>query len=259
MRTKVAILSSLFFYFLAITESQAQYEGTEYGDTLYFREYLGGVVVSEYGGTIGGLYLKHARAITPKMYHAFLFEVLFIKEPRERTTRLDLGGRTISYSRYKKNYLTSIRLLYGRDLILFKKARDRGLQVNFHGLAGLVLGLESSYDFEIRRKNSSRTERISGEEFWDPNRDSLGVIGRVNPVRAVFGVDRVRPGISIRPSFMFEYGLDRRKVTGLEIGVSYDYYFSAPEILINGPLNENGNYRKSFISIFAAFNLGVRK
>ena len=85
----------------------------------YNTEFIWGVNKNTSGGLIGGFVARKSRRLSDRMFESFGLELVNVKHPQE-VRRNSITGNFFIYG--KSNYLYSIRLQYGRELILFKKA-----------------------------------------------------------------------------------------------------------------------------------------
>ena len=128
---------SLYFSAYAQREDAGDYE--------YDREVLFGVNKNTNGGLIGGFVLKMGFRIDDTNFQFFGLDLVNVKDPKEVRYNTVLGN---SYIFGKSNYLYSIRPYYGRELIVFKKAPQQGVQVSLLGAVGPSIGIIAPYFIE---------------------------------------------------------------------------------------------------------------
>src|SRR5215203_2052375 len=116
---KYSTLTFCFLIIASVAFAQTQ-DSYEYGS-----EFTWGINKNTSGGLIGGLVFKKARKLkNDKVLETFGLELINIKHPQEVRTNSIQTGNLFIYG--KSNYLYAIRLQYGRDIILFKKAPQQG-------------------------------------------------------------------------------------------------------------------------------------
>ncbi|SFE91783.1 hypothetical protein [Thermoflexibacter ruber] len=225
---------------------KAQKKGS-INEILYKSETTYGLNFSTNAGLIGGVTIRHTRAITPKMYHYFGLDAVNIRHPKEQRSTSRLSGQTFIPG--KQNALFMLRPTYGREFILFKKEAEQGVQINTHFSAGPALGLVVPYFIEYRYDNrSQRTEQ------YDPAKHILfeNVVGSPG-IFSGLGQSSLTFGGTVRAGINFEFGSFKNNVTGFELGIAADF-LSNKVILM--PLAEN---RSNFFSAYVVLFYGGRK
>lgn len=214
---------------------------------MYKSETTYGINFNTNAGLIGGITIKHSRAITSKMYHYFGLEVVNIRHPKEQRTTSRISGQTFMPG--KQNYLVLIRPSYGREFVLFKKEAEQGVQINGVLAAGPTIGLVVPYYVEYRFDN--RTQRT---EKYDPSRHPSfeNVIGAPGIFTGI-GESQIAFGGTVRAGLQFAFGSFKSNVTGLELGVTAD--FLSKQVVMM-PLAEN---KSNFISAYVVLFYGGRK
>jgi hypothetical protein len=233
-----------FFSCLALSSfAQDQEENDEFA---YTREFTYGFNFNTNGGLLGGLAVKHSRALGPKSYHSFGLEIVNVKHEKELRRQSGTGNFFI-YG--KQNYLYSIRLQYGRERILFRKAPEEGVQINGIVAAGPTIGLVAPYyiryafspdDVRIVQYDPVLTPQIS---------DTYGTGG-------VFqGIDesQVKIGVNLKAALSFEFGTFKSSVAGFEAGFLVEAF---TEKIILVPTAQN---RSLFTSAFFTLYYGTRR
>ncbi|TAH19860.1 MAG: hypothetical protein EAZ08_07285 [Cytophagales bacterium] len=217
------------------------------GDFMYKSETTYGINFNTNAGLIGGINIKHSRAITPTMYHYFGLEVVNMRHPKEQRTTSRRSGQTFIPG--KQSYLALIRPSYGREFVLFKKEAEQGVQINALLAAGPTIGLVIPYYIDYQYDN--RTQRT---EKYDPTKHTLfeNVIGAPSVFTGI-GESTVAIGGTVRAGLQFEFGSFKTNVTGFELGITAD--FMSKQIIIM-PLAEN---KSNYISAYVVLFYGARK
>ncbi|MDX5437917.1 MAG: hypothetical protein LPK03_12020, partial [Pontibacter sp.] len=87
-----------------------------------------GINFNSNGGLIGGAFLRSVYYMNEGMYQFWGVEAVEVKHPKENRYYSLVSGDSFIYG--KKNYFFVVRPHYGRELVLFRKAAESGVQVN---------------------------------------------------------------------------------------------------------------------------------
>ncbi|TVP49877.1 MAG: hypothetical protein EA341_08710 [Mongoliibacter sp.] len=236
--------TAVLFFFLVSGVVLGQ--RSDSGDYEYDTEILVGVNKNTNGGLIGGFSFKYGMRIDEMNFQFFGLDLANVKNPKEVRYNTVLGN---SYIFGKSNYLYSIRPYYGRELILFKKAPQQGVQVSVLGAVGPTLGIIAPYFIEY---SVSRVETV--REQFNPavHQSPLSILG---PGRIFEGISRseVAAGANAKAAVNFEFGAFKSNVTGLELGYQLEGFTREIPLM---PTVEN---RQIFQSVYFTFFYGFRK
>lgn len=226
------------FAVLTIVVSRQAYAQPPDVEDDYFKEFVWGINKNTNGGLIGGFFLRHSRQKKGNLYETFGLELLNVKHPdEERYPSLQTGA---SFIWGKQNYLYSVRLHYGYDKIIYRKAPQQGVQINAGVAGGPTLGIVSPY-YVLTQGGQYRK--------YDP--DEISTLREINGPGRIFqglGESSIVPGLNARASVSFEFGAFRNNVTGIEIGASAEQFFRK---IILVPTQENRSfYTAAFITLF---------
>jgi hypothetical protein len=209
----------------------------------YEKEVAYGINFNTNGGLIGGFSVHYAKMIKPRVLATYSLEGVNIKHVKEQRIPSIIGE---IFTPGKQNYLVLLRPHYGREWILFKRADEQGIQVNFLCSGGLSLGLVAPYIIEYQYKNQLYTVR----EQYDPAKHedftrmlrSTGFFGEsLSKANAVVGG-------SFKIATAFEINTFRNNLTRFEAGVTADFMSKRVVIMPLAPHN-NQNYLSAFFSI----------
>ncbi|WP_200974586.1 hypothetical protein [Echinicola sp. 20G] len=221
-------------------------QGREAGDYDYDKEVLFGINKNTNGGLIGGLYLKIGSRITETNFQFFSLELANVKNPKESRYSTVLGN---SFIYGKSNYLYSIRPQYGRELILFKKAPQKGVQISVLSAIGPTIGLVAPYYIEYA---TSRSESTRAQ--YDPEiHQSLAYFLGPGRLFEGLGESELAIGANAKAALSFEFGVFKSNVTGLELGYELEGFTKEIELM---PTAEN---RQVFQSVYFTLFYGFRK
>jgi hypothetical protein len=214
-----------------------------YDDYEYKKEFLWGVNKNTNSGLIGGVFLRHSRQKSDRLYTTYSIELMNVKHPKEQKYTSSSTGTSFIWG--KQNYLYSIRAQYGLEKLLFKKASQQGVQISAGTAGGLSIGLEAPY--YVLTDGGAYSP-------YDPNKyPNLGSIHGSGRLLQGIGESSVVPGLNGKGYLAFEFGAFRNNVAGVELGISSEL-FTRRIILI--PTQDN----KAFYSAaFFTFFWGTRR
>ncbi|MDX1314667.1 MAG: hypothetical protein R3356_04125 [Eudoraea sp.] len=186
----------------------------------YTSEAIWGINKNSASGLIGGFIFRFSKSIKPNHYRTIGVELINFKHPAE-TKKIALS--TGSYFVVgKTNHLFAIRGQYGRDLILFKKASQQGVQITATGSVGPSIGLEAPYYIEYSQLS---------REPYDPRIHLIeNISGSGFMFQGLFQSNLVM-GLNLRAGLSFEFGTFKSNVSGFELGVLVDAYSRRIEII----------------------------
>lgn len=230
----------------AVISAQAQTQDSyEYNS-----EFTWGINKNSAGGLIGGFVFKKARKLNQNMLETFGLEIMNVKHPQEVRHSSVYTGNFFIYG--KSNYLYALRFQYGRDLILFSKAPQQGVEIKAVFAAGPSLGIVAPYYIERTIDNSIWA---SIREQYDPNNPNhfySNILGTGNLFEGI-AESKIQLGTNLKAAINFELGFLKSQVTGFEVGVLVDSYFKKVEIM---PSTET---KAIFPTVFFTMFYGNRK
>ena len=240
---KLNFLFPLFFLLLSLPVL-AQREDT--GNYEYDREYLLGVNKNTNGGMIGGIALKVGTRIDDSEFAFFGLELANVKHPKEVRYTTVTGN---NYIFGKSNYLYAIRPHYGREVILFKKAPNQGVQVSALGAVGPSIGLIAPYFIEYAL---NRVETVV--EQYDPaiHQSRFNILGTGRLLEGV-GQSELALGGMAKAALYFEFGVFKSNATGLEVGYQVEGFQKKIPLILR---EQN---RQFFQSAYFTLFFGFRK
>lgn len=219
----------------AYAQTQDSYE--------YQSEFIWGINKNTSSGLIGGLVFKKAFKLkNERVLQTYGLELINIKHPQE-TRRNAFNGNFYLFG--KTNYLYAIRGQYGRDLILFKKAPQQGVEVKAVFAGGPTIGLLSPYYVEY-------SNALGGNGFsqFAPYTRDLKDKQILGPGRIFQGLDesKIVPGLNLKAALNFELGTIKDQVTGFEAGFLLDVYAQKTELMLDA--KQYAAYPTLFITLF---------
>ena len=235
----IPTICCLFLVSGALAQTQDSYE--------YQSEFIWGINKNTSGGLIGGIVFKKARKLNDRVLETFGLELMNVKHPQEVRRSSSTTGNYFIYG--KANYLYAIRLQYGRDIILFKKAPQQGAEIKGIFAVGPSIGVVAPYYVEYYPNNN---DMVSIRTPWNPG-ISIGDIGGTGRVFEGIGESKIVPGVNVKAAVNFELGTIKSQVTGFEAGFLMDVYSKKIDLM---PTAKNYSV---FPTLFLTLFYGNRK
>jgi hypothetical protein len=217
----------------------------------YNSEFTWGINKNTSGGLIGGFTFKKARKINDNLLESYGLEIMNVKHPQEVRRNAEATGNPFIYG--KSNYLYALRIQYGRDLIVFKKAPQQGVEIKLVTAVGPSIGILAPY--YIERKITPDNFYITVNEQYDPNNPYHtfdNILGTGNLFQGI-GNSKIELGANAKVGFNFELGTVKQQVTGFEVGFLLDAYINK---IILMPTSFN---RSIFPTLYFTLFYGSRK
>ena len=207
----------------------------------YQTELIWGITKNTSSGLIGGFTVKYSRAKSSKIYETFGLEIVNVKHPKEVRYNSIITGNFFIWG--KQSYLYAVRPQYGRDMVLFRKAPQQGVQIVGSVAGGPSIGIVAPYYIQYATGSFS-----SVSEQYDPAKhDFLNILGTGKIFKGITG-SNLAIGLNAKASLSFEFGTFKSNVTGFEVGFLVDMY-SKQVILV--PNSDNSSiFPTAFITLF---------
>jgi hypothetical protein len=215
-----------YFFFIGFTLIVAGTNAQTQDSYDYQSEFTWGINKNTYGGLIGGFVFKKARKLNDRVLQTYGLELMNVKHPQEVRQSSQHTGNYFIFG--KSNYLYAIRLQYGRDLILFKKAPQQGVEIKAVFSVGPSIGVVAPYYVErtLDTNSGGATVRVP----YNRNISQTEILG---PGRLFEGIGEstLKLGANFKSAINFELGTIKSQVTGFEAGFLLDTYTSKIEII----------------------------
>lgn len=231
-------MKKLLTFSLLILFLLSEAKGQENDPFDYGQEFLFGISKATNSGLVSGGFFRYSAKKTDKLFQTFGIELANIRHPQERKVPSPSFLGSSSFYEGKEKYLVSTRLFYGYDLLLFKKAEQKGVQINGVLVGGPTFGLVSPY--LLRGEGGdlvTYSQYLNGTSIYGP----AGYFSGVNQMEVVMGAN-------VRASLLFEFGSFKSKVTGFEVGFLADIFSRKIELVPLGTKNYSF-YPTAFVSI----------
>jgi hypothetical protein len=216
----------------------------------YNSEFTWGVNKNSSGGLIGGFVFKKARKLNDRLLETFGLEIMNVKHPLEVRKSSRATGNFFIYG--KSNYLYALRLQYGRDLILFTKAPQQGVEIKAVTAIGPSIGIVAPYYIERSVDNSYFVTVREQYDPANPNHNFNNILGTGNLFQGI-GESQIQLGLNVKAGLNFELGTIKSQVTGFEVGFLLDAYANKIELM---PTADN---YKLFPTVYFSLFYGSRR
>lgn len=244
---KTNTLFTILLFCIPFWEGYAQPDAFEkdqfYPD--YDWEFTYGINFNTNGSIVGGFTFKYARHWRERYFEFYGLEFVNVKHPKEITRVSNASGQT--YIMYKQHQLFSIRPQYGREIILFNKAEDEGIQVNGILAGGISMGILKPY-FVLHGDSRSTAD----PKPYTPDLDLGKIYGSAGFFKGL-GKSEIIPGLNAKASATFEFGNFNSNISGIEAGFMVEA-FPKEMVIISNVENQN-----IFTSAFVVIYWGHRK
>jgi hypothetical protein len=214
-------LNKIFIFFIGFSVFSLNINAQTQDSYDYTSEFTWGINKNTYGGLIGGFVFKKARKLNDRLLESFGLEIINVKHPQEVRQNSQSTGNFFIFG--KSNYLYALRFQYGRDLILFKKAPQQGVEIKAVTAIGPTLGIVAPYYIELRGSSDLSTKR----EQYDPKKHTTpSEIYGPGRLFEGLGESKLKLGANFKAALNFELGTVKNQVTGFEAGFLVDAYTS---------------------------------
>lgn len=235
MKFFIFFLTLFFSSFFSFAQSNTD-------DFDYETQFVYGINLNTQSGLIGGFSFRYSKAITETMFHSFSLEMVDVRHPKEQRRASRLTGEFFIPG--KRNFLYVLRPQYGREWILFRKAEERGIQVNAIGAIGPTIGVVAPYIIDYQFANE-----IIRTEQYDPNvHTSFEAVLGTGSFAQRLTQAKIQLGASLKTSLALEFSAFKGSQVGFEAGMMIDGY--SKEIEIMGLAQNKQFYTSAFFTLF---------
>ncbi len=203
-----------------------------------------------------GFFYEHSRAQSIKK--ALLFQLDFSerKSPKEKK-QSNINAPASPFIFGKINYFYPLKLGVQQQFLLGNKSNKNGVAVTGNFGGGLTLGLLRPYYLEINDSTSVGRRDIKYDSpdsviFTNPEQLAIGNVSASGFTKG-WGEIKPKPGLYAKAALRFDYGSYNEVVSGLEVGLTGEYYFSKIPQLV---YSEQKNF---FLNVYVALVFGRRK
>lgn len=242
----------IVFYFSGRIYAQTTPPLEEEKRFIYKKEWSGGVIIHSrgFGGT-----LRHG--IVTNNFRKIIFEtdLVKIKHPKEIKVVNPFFDNAKSYVYGKKNAFFALRVGAGSQFLLFDKAPQDGVEINFHVMGGASLGLLKPIYLEILKETNNAFIFDVVTEKYDELRHFPGNIYGYSGFNKGLNELTLKPGGYLKTGLSFDWSTKDNKILALETGTVLDLYPKQIPIMADFP---NVNNKSVFISFYANITFGKK-
>jgi hypothetical protein len=264
---RLLVLSILNFF--ALTSS-----GQSVFEDDFTKEYSFGINLNTNGGFPSGISFKYGKITdNARVNTTYAIEIVGVRHPQEYKFSGVNFMNSQSFVRAKQNYLHTLRLQFGKDGILFRKAAQEGVQVNAVFAGGLSLGFLKPYMIRYNvSPNAGLADNLEDIPFYSYNFEDAAefqslygvplsedrIIGRGAFFSGFDGL-QVVPGINAKIGLAFEVGAFKTNLTGIEAGFTFETFAKKMPIMnVNSVPDKMKNY-STFAAMYISFFFGTRR
>ena len=249
-RLLIIFLSISGFGLMAQLETSADFKRQ-----VFKKEFTLGLSGHSRGYGLTGRYLKFIDGYNKQGLEIDFTKLRHSKEVKTPNTQSYNASRGFVYNRINTFY--SLRAGYIREKILFDKTDKGTVSIALVTSGGLSLGLLKPVYVVITTDPSTAIEETKIVRYNPADPLQSNVQGEANFFRGM-GETNLYPGVYLKVGANFDYQLIEKKVTSLEAGIIYDYFFREVPIFYEMEGGEDINWT-GFFQFYIAFNFGYRK
>ena len=202
---------------------------SEEGVLVYSRQTIFGVQ----GRTNGyGLFFELGRMKSTRRTNIYRLDLTEIKHQKEE--KLPSGGSLVFGNPYiygKRNNFYQLTLGFGQQFMLGQKGNKNGVAVSAVFNGGLALGLLRPYYIEVE----DQTGQVRMIKYTEEDKELFlgnSIIGGGGLGKG-WDEMKVKPGGFVKSALRFDYGRFNEVVSGIEAGVSLEFYGEKIPIMID--------------------------
>ena len=213
-------------------------------DESYDSEFIWGINKNTSGGLIGGFVFRKSKRISEKLYQSIGLELINVKHPQELRRNSQITGNFFIFG--KSNYLYAVRGQYGRELVLFRKAPQQGVEIKAIGAVGPSIGVLAPYYVDVNPDLGASSQREQYDPS-NPNHVYTKILGTGHVFQGITKSKFILGG-NLKAALSFELGTSKSYVTGFEAGFLVDAYTKEAELLPNA--DNKAIYPTAFLTLF---------
>ncbi len=201
----------------------------EEGLLVYSKQSIFGIQLRSNGY---GFFIEKGKMKSQRNSSVYSFEFNEIKHPKEDKLPNGTGGFTFGnpYVYGKINNFYNAQFGFGRQRILGQKGNKNGVAVSVVYKGGLTLGLLRPYYIEVQ-DNNGQSKSIK----YTPQDSVLFLTGYIiggGGLGKGWSEMQFKPGVFARSALRFDFGRFNEVVSGIEIGLSGEFYSSKIPIML---------------------------
>lgn len=227
MIKKATILLGVMLFGLA--GARAQQTSADFSRLLYRNEMTFGATVHTAGWGATFKRLKNPDGSTKK---GLIIDYATLQHPKEIKLFHPFYESARGYKFGKLNYFSTLRVGYGREKMIVGKTDRGSVAIHAHYWGGISNGITRPVYLEVIRPLPNNPDEFRlATEAYDPNEHfTNNIYGRASLFN---GWDELgyHPGVFFKAGANFEYGITEEKISMLEVGIVFDYFFEEVPIM----------------------------
>ena len=260
----------LLLSFLLLTRfGFAQLEtSADYRRQVFEKEVTFGIIGHSRGYSLNTRIMKFRDGFTKT---GLEIDLVKLRHPKEvKSPSLGQGSNSRGYVFNRINSFYTIRAGYIYENVLYDKTDQGTVAITMVLSGGLSLGLVKPVYVQLPPEDSrpGQPAEIRNVRYNPLEHNQSEILGESNWFKGIWET-KLKPGVYAKVGMNFDYQLIEKKVTALEAGIVYDYFFfpqlgvagdsffSAVPIFYEEP-GEDINWT-GFFQMYIAFNFGFRK
>lgn len=225
MKRSIIIAFALFI----VAPSFAQQTSADFSRLLYRNEMTFGGTVQTAGWGATFKRLKNKDGSTKK---GLIIDFSTLKHPKEIKLFHPFYDQARGYKFGKLNYFSTIRIGYGQEKMITGKTDRGSVAIHAHYWGGLSNGLLRPVYLEIITPLPNDPDQfVLQTQAYDPDLHyTNNIYGRASFFNG-FNELKYQPGLFFKGGLNFEYGITEEKISMLEAGIIFDYFFEEVPIM----------------------------
>jgi hypothetical protein len=212
----------------------AMIKQAEEGVLIYSKQSIFGIQARTNGY---GLFYELGRMKTNRKTNIYRIDITEIKSQKEvKLTVNDVSNPNPFFSNPfiygKKNNFFQVSLGFGQQHILGQKGNKNGVAVTAVYNAGLAIGLLKPYYLEVNDPATGNNKLL---KYSDADSSlflsEASIVGGAG-IGKGWGEMKIKPGAFVKAALRFDYGRFNEVVSGIEVGISADFYSSKIPIIV---------------------------
>jgi hypothetical protein len=241
-----------FFFSLAFSSIYGQLTtAADFKRQVYQSAYSVGLNFNTRGYAINARFIEYIDGFNARGLEV---EGLKIRHPKEVITSNDVINNTRGFVLGRTNSFYSLRIGYIHEHIMFDKTDQGSVSISWVASGGLSLGLLKPIYLRVAEvTNTDGTILVTRRYVGDT--PPANIQGEASFLTGI-GQTKLQPGIYGKFGISFDYQLLDEKITSLEAGIAYDYFFT--EVPIFYEEDDDINW-SGFFQMYISFNFGNKK
>lgn len=261
----------LLILFLFISQlGMAQLETTaDYRRQVFEKETTFGIIGHSRGYAVNARFMKFRDGFTKS---GLEIDLVKLRHPKEvKSPLLGSGSNSRGFVFNRINSFYTIRTGYIYENVLFDKTDQGTIAITLVLSGGLTLGLVKPVYVQLPPEDAGvgQPSQIRNVRYNPLEHNQSEILGESNWFKGIWET-KLKPGAYVKVGMNFDYQLIEKKVTALEAGVIFDYFFfpqlgvsgdkflSKVPIFYQAPVGDDINLT-GFFQMYIAFNFGFRK